>query len=525
MDKSAKKQKPIDNLMVKSIDAIYKYGGFTIDVKDYNYKLFIDWKGELTLERHDKHADAMITTVNVERFLAILAYHTFFNKEHQIIRIMPYRLNVSREHKLKSANEMYAVFESILVDNPERIKEVIAANDASVFMNIAANSKKNDNIFDNIEELIINLEEMTYEYSEDLIYGITLYESLRIASQKDAEFIKKEWDEFVSHNRPNFHKGEEYKSEMESKNKFEVPGEVLNDREFIVNPAVGREAELREIGASLLSYSGNPILLGEPGVGKTAIIEGLAYKINKKDISERLLDKKILKISPAAIVSGCMYRGMFEERMQKIIEYLEENPEYILYIDEMHTAYGTGSSSTSDNDMVNILKPYIENGSIKVIGATTSAEYEDIMLRDKAFSRRLKPITISEPTEEVLKIIIENNISKYEHVSGVLFAANVAEKDAIIEILIEATRGKNRTYKEKRYNPALILSIIEQAFGYASYDEDVFVGTKYIVESLNRCESIYESVRTRTCEQLKNLHLDEKPKAKIIEFKQIKELS
>lgn len=519
-------RKPIDNLMLKSVDAIYKYGAFSIDYPQSKYRLYIDENSELCFEHIDINAKGIKKTIDIKNFLALLAYRTFFNKDQEIIDIVPEKINRTKKQRLKSANYMYDIYEAILLKNPDKIREVITTGTAQVFFEMAKSAKKNKYAFEDIEALKYDLEMMTAEYSEDLVYGLSLYNALNAASPKDLDSLKKEWEEFTSHTNLNYtEKRRVVKRETSEDIKLDLPYEIINERSFIVNPAVGRDSEIRDIGASLLSYAVNPVLLGEPGVGKTAVIEGIAYKINNGDISEKLKDKKIIKISPASIVSGCMYRGMFEERMQKLIEFLKENEDYILYIDEIHTAYGTGATSTSDNDMFNILKPYIENGDIKIIGATTTEEYEDIILQDKAFARRLRPVTIKEPFLEVLKMIVINNIAKYERICGVSFANTEEEKEMIVDILIDVTKEKNRSYKEKRYNPALILSIIEQAFGYASYDESTYVGVKYIIEALNRCENIYESVRTRACETLKNLQLVEKPKAKIIEFKQIKELN
>lgn len=493
---------PINNLMLRSIDAIYKYGGFEIDGGENTLELFVD-NGILTIQVYEsKTSQCKRSTTLINNLLATLCYCTFFNNQNKIINILPKAVRCSEKARLKCANEMYDVYEHILLHDPKKIREVISENNVSVFLKLAANLEANSIAFDDIEILKRELVHITSDYSEDLMYGLELYSLMKEASPSKLCDLEKEWNMFEFHLKNN-NKTSKTEEKKEAQEELETPHEIINDRYFPVNPAVGRESEIRALGAALLSYSVNPILLGEPGVGKTSIIEGLAYNINEGTVSEKLLNKKIMKISPTAIVSGCIYRGSFEERILKLIDYLIKHQEYILYIDEIHTAYGTGASMSSDNDILNILKPYIENGTIKVIGATTTKEYEEFILKDKAFARRLRPITVSEPKAEVLKQIIKNNIQKYEQASGILFANSDSEKELLIDILIDVTEEKNRSYKEKRYNPSLVLSIIEQAFGYASYDKKEYVGRDYIIESLSLCESIYESSRQKAINELK----------------------
>lgn len=515
-----------NNLMLKSIDTIYKYGGFTIDMGEFVAKIFVATNGVLNYERYDKsNAKVKITTINIKGFLAYLAYRTFFNIDNQIISIIPFNTTRSEKSRLKCANDMFDIYEYILVENPEMIKDIITSNNFLAFMDVAEKSETSPNPFDDIEILKRELVRICNDYSEDLMYGMELYNSLQNATSNALETLKKEWEEFkFQPYKPSRQKNETRKNVIPVPiDKLEIPHEIINDRNFLINPAIGREYEIREIGASLLSYSVNPVLLGEPGVGKTAIIEGLAYKIKNGSISKRLMDKKIIKVSPTAIVSGSIYRGSFEERMQNLIEYMLKHDDYILYIDEIHTAKGAGASSSSDNDILNILKPYIENGSIKIIGATTSEEYEEILLRDKAFTRRLRPITIKEPTLEALRNIVDESITKYEKHHCLSFAKDDNERQLIIDVLLTVTSEKNRVFKEKRSNPALVLSIIEQAFGYALYENAPYVGKDYIIEALALSESIYESSRNSAIYKLKNSDETKLEKPKIIEFKPIKE--
>ena len=513
---------PFDSLIMKSIDTMYAHGGFMIKT-DCTFKLIIDSKGRLTLESINKEGMS-ITTTHVKKFLAILTYYSFFSKEYEDIDLIPVDISINPETRLKVINTMYNIYETMLYREPNKILEMIDCQNESVFANLANKQIDCDYSFDNFITLRNRLGKLISNYHDLLEYGYSICDGSDKSIESKEEKLKalnKKINEF------NYRRRIKPVSQVRSNNveeeltKAGIPYEIINNRNFLTNPAIGRDKEMRDVGASLLSYAVNPVLIGEPGVGKTAIIEGLAYKINRQDISEKLQGKKIIKISPSAIVSGCMYRGMFEERMQKLIDLLKDNEDYILYIDEIHTAYKTGSSADGDNDILNILKPYIENGSIKIIGATTNEEYDDVLLRDRAFTRRIRPITITEPNIEALIAIIDTNIVKYEKTSGIPFVKDNALKNSIIDILISVTSEKNRTYNEKRYNPALVLSIIEQAFGYALYDQKEFVGTPYIIESLNGCESIYASARNSAIAELNKLEtISIKPK--IIELKPIK---
>lgn len=511
---SLSNNKSNDNLIISSIDAIYKYGGFSVEKGNYKYKLFVDIEGNLILEGTNSENNTTLSSNKINKFLALICFRTFFNRDKSFLKIIPEPIDIPTSLRLKAANDIYNIYEGILVKNRDIISDVIINTDESAFIDSVSNNIYSFKSFNN---LMHNIDLMASEYREDLICGLSLYKELLEADDDTIESVKKRWDNFVTQSIVPDTKKVPQKKPVKSLEEYQIPYEIINERKFIVDPAMGRAKEIRELGAALLTYAVNPILLGEPGVGKTAIIEGLAYRIQKGLLPEKLQAKKILKISPASLVSGCIYRGSFEERMENLIEFLKDNEEYILYVDEMHTAFGAGSSMSSDNDMLNIIKPYIENGDIKIIGATTTYEYNDILLKDKAFSRRLKPITIKEPNDFLLKTIIQNSIVKYETISGIPFTNNEALKSNILDILIESTGEKNRTYKEKRYNPALVLSIIEQAFGYALYDQKEYVEINYIVEALSSCENLYETSRNDAIKKLKNISYV--PKPKIIELK------
>ena len=181
-----------------------------------------------------------------------------------------------------------------------------------------------------------------------------------------------------------------------------------------LDPVFGREDELLRIAQILArKRKNNPLLIGEPGTGKTAIVEALAQKIAAHDVPLFLMDKRIVSVDLASIVAGSMYRGQFEERMKTMLEELKKNPDIILYIDEIHTLMG-GGNSQGGLDAANILKPALSRGEIKVIGATTLEEYRKSIEKDGAMDRRFQKVVVSAPDESETFDILKKLQPRYE---------------------------------------------------------------------------------------------------------------
>ena len=194
-----------------------------------------------------------------------------------------------------------------------------------------------------------------------------------------------------------------------------------------LDPVVGREKEIRRI-AQILSRrkKNNPIIIGEPGCGKTALAEGLAMKIYEGDCPQNLIDKRILSLDMTSIVAGTKYRGQFEERMKVIIEELQSNPDIIIFIDEIHTIVGAGNSSGS-LDASNIFKPALARGEIQCIGATTLDEYRKNFEKDGALERRFQKIIVDSSTPEETLQILQNIKTRYEEFHKVTYSNEVLE--------------------------------------------------------------------------------------------------
>ena len=230
-----------------------------------------------------------------------------------------------------------------------------------------------------------------------------------------------------------------------------------------------REKELNELIESLCKKNkNNVILIGEAGVGKTALVESLAQKINMKDVPKELIDKQIISINIASIVAGTKYRGEFEDKLEKIIKRFE-NDKYILFIDEIHTILGAGSSEGSI-DAANILKPYLAREDIRCIGATTINEFNNSIKKDKALMRRFKIIHINEPNRVETEQILLNVKKYYEDFHNVRITnksikniinlssiklPNKKEPDRSLDILDIACTKLKLKYKDDKYNELL----------------------------------------------------------------------
>lgn len=208
-----------------------------------------------------------------------------------------------------------------------------------------------------------------------------------------------------------------------------------------IDPVIGREDEIKRV-IQIISRrtKNNPCLIGEPGVGKTAIVEGLAGKIVRGEVPDSLKDKKVLSVDLSAILAGTKYRGEFEDRLRKILAEIEERGDVILFIDEIHTIIGAGDAE-GGVDASNILKPAMARGEIQLIGATTISEYRKYVERDAALERRLQPVHVEEPTKEETIAILNGIIAKYEEHHNVKVSKEAIQ--AAVELSVRYIHDRN----------------------------------------------------------------------------------
>ena len=224
-------------------------------------------------------------------------------------------------------------------------------------------------------------------------------------------------------------------------------------RDGKLDPVIGREEEISRV-IQILSRrtKNNPCLVGEPGVGKTAVIEGLAAKIASGIVPEGMKDKRILTMDLAGMIAGSKYRGEFEERMKKLIQEVKAAGNIILFLDEVHTIIGAGGAEGAI-DASNILKPSLARGEIQLIGATTIVEYRKYIEKDAALERRFQPITVEEPTQEHCLNILKGLRTRYEahhHVQ-------------IEEEALEAAVKLSSRYINDRFLPDKAIDVLDEA--------------------------------------------------------------
>ncbi len=248
----------------------------------------------------------------------------------------------------------------------------------------------------------------------------------------------------------------------------------------LVDPVIGRKREIERL-ISILNRrtKNNPLLIGEAGVGKTAIVEGLALAISKREVPDSLLDKKILSLDLALIVAGSMFRGEFENRLKQIIEEVKADPNIILFIDELHTMVGAGAT-TGSLDAANILKPALARGELRAIGATTLAEYKKHIETDAALERRFQPILVDEPSREEAFEILKGLRPNYEKHHSV----------TITDEALHSAVDLSSRYISDRFLPDKAVDLIDET---AAFLRSINSGSK-VLRSIKKIEGDLEAL-------------------------------
>lgn len=307
--------------------------------------------------------------------------------------------------------------------------------------------------------------------------------------------------------------GNNYKSESTNK-KYKI----LTNKIFYTEPIIGRTSELKEIMIALATNNKNPILVGPSGVGKSVIVNELAYLIQNNNVPNFLKSKKIIQLNVSDFILNTKYRGELEERFNKIIDTVKEESA-ILFIDEIHTIIGAG---TSDGDKLNVsemLKPVLDSEDIKVIGTTTNEEYINFF-ETTALKRRFEKININEPDDILLSSIIRKTFIDYFNNTNISALEIENYLDITIEELIKLTNKKNRTYNDIENNPSLVISIIDKAFAEAKLLDNEYLEVDNIIYGIKSCNRLYNTSKETTINNIINL-TKTKPKtlSKVIELK------
>ena len=275
-----------------------------------------------------------------------------------------------------------------------------------------------------------------------------------------------------------------------------------------LDPIIGREREIERVSQILSRRKkNNPVLIGEPGVGKTAIVEGLALRIMQKKVSRTLHNKRLVMLDLAALVAGTKYRGQFEERIKAIMVELEKNRDVILFIDEIHTLVGAGGASGS-LDASNIFKPALARGELQCIGASTLDEYRQYIEKDGALDRRFQKVLVEPPTQEETIHILRNIQSKYEEFH------NVSYSD---EAIVSCVRLSDR-YITDRFLPDKAIDVLDEV-GARVHLKNIVV-PKHIEE----LELEIESIRERKNVAVKSQNYEDAANLRDLESRQVRQL-
>ena len=269
-------------------------------------------------------------------------------------------------------------------------------------------------------------------------------------------------------------------------------GENFLNKKYITNPAIGRDQQIKELILILLTPDKSAVLVGKPGVGKTAIVEGLAYCIQNNLVPDGLANYQVIKVNTSALLGVDPVTG--EAKVQTLIDELKSKTNLILFIDEIHTLIGKGESL----DFANMFKPALDRGDIKVIGATTTEEYERYILRDKAFVRRFQKIDVAEPTRDENVEILIGTLPKIEKRTGakLMYSSYVQRK--IMEFITDITSEYKRIYEIGSRYPDVSLTIVQQAFSNALFDNRKEVNIMDVKNAIINSKNIYEDVKKKS---------------------------
>lgn len=286
---------------------------------------------------------------------------------------------------------------------------------------------------------------------------------------------------------------------MDNISMLERYGEDLTDKEYITDPAIGRDNEIKQMILTLLTPEKSALLVGKPGIGKTAIVEGLAYRIIKGYVPDVLLNCRIIKINVSSLIGSSSINGETENRMDLLVRELATKENVIVFIDETHLLVNKDGGM----DFANMLKAGLDRGTIKMIGATTTEEYEHYILRDRAFLRRFQKIEVLEADKDTTVEILMGTLPKLEKKTGVTCTYTDFIKERIMRFIVEMTDEYKRVYEIASRYPDICLTIVSNALTYALYDNKKNVTIKHFYKAICNAKNIYEDAKLKEIERFK----------------------
>lgn len=273
--------------------------------------------------------------------------------------------------------------------------------------------------------------------------------------------------------------------------------EDLTSKTYVTNPAIARDEEIKKTMLVLLTPDKSALLIGKAGIGKTAIVEGIAYLIQRNEVPNALRGTKIVKINTSSLLGKMVVNGKEESVTNLLVAELKRAPKTILFLDEVHTLIG--GSQDGPMDLANILKPALDRGDIKAIGATTTIEYETYIVKDRAFLRRFDRIDVPEPTEADTVQILLGTIPKIEYKTGIKMQPNHYLTTLLMESIVSATSEFKRVYGLSAMYPDVSLSVLSGAFSNALFENKTQVDIMDVYMAIRDSKRIYPDSRVKEC--------------------------
>lgn len=270
---------------------------------------------------------------------------------------------------------------------------------------------------------------------------------------------------------------------------IDMYAEDLTGKVYVTNPAIAREDEIKRMMIVLLTPEKSALLVGDAGIGKTAIVEGLAYLVKQNNVPDALKGYKIYKINSTSLVGKMNVDGREEMIVSLLVRELKEMTKTILFIDEIHTLIG--GSESGPMDLANILKPALDRGDVKVIGATTTQEYNLYVVKDRAFLRRFDRIEIVEPDVDTTVKILMGSLPKIEKQTGAKFKYNEYTTELLVRAIVNATSEYKRVFGLAARYPDVAFSILSQSFSNALFENRNEVNILDVYNAIKNSKRIY----------------------------------
>ena len=283
-------------------------------------------------------------------------------------------------------------------------------------------------------------------------------------------------------------------------------GENLIERNYITDPAIARDEEIKQLILILLTPEKSGLLVGKAGIGKTAIVEGLAYRIKNNMVPNALFGYSLYKLNVTSLFGNLNVDEQTENRVDLLVKELAKREKTIVFIDEVHLL--AKSDGTTNIDFANMFKAGLDRGEIKMIGATTSEEYEQYILRDRAFLRRFQKVDVLEPDQDTTVKILMGTYPKLEKEMNLKLAYTSFINEKIMRFIVEMTDEYKRIYEISSRYPDICLTVLSNAFTYALFDNSSEVRIKHIYEAVKNARNIYDDAKKKEIVRFKEVFKD-----------------